>query len=97
MRNHRKRVAAPTLTYDHVLELLEKQGRRCAITGKEFTFCGGGVSTNVSIDRLDCDQPYEHGNVRLVCAAVNMMRQRLSDEELGQWCVDIAKGMGLWK
>lgn len=97
MRNQRRRVADSTLTFEHLLEVLEAQGRRCAITGKEFSFCGGGEPTNVSIDRLDCDRPYENGNVRLVCAAVNMMRQRLSDEELGQWCVDIAKGMGLWK
>lgn len=85
------------LEFSELLEILEKQGRRCAITGKEFTYSGGGERTNVSIDRIDSDKPYEKNNVRLVCAVVNAMRSRMTDDQFADWCVDIAKGLGRWK
>lgn len=84
-------------TFDYLLELLQKQNRRCAVTGKAFTFGGDEVGTNISIDRIDSNKPYSAGNVRLVCVAVNYMKRRMSDDELVDWCLDIVKGMGLWK
>jgi len=85
------------LEFSELLEILERQGRKCAITGKEFTYSGGGEPTNVSIDRIDCNRPYEKGNVRLICAVVNTMRSRMTDDQFANWCVDIAKGLGRWK
>ena len=84
-------------TFDYLLELLEKQNGRCAVTGKVFTFSGNEVGTNVSIDRIDSNKPYSAGNVRLVCAAVNYMKRRMNDNDLVDWCLDIVKGVGLWK
>jgi hypothetical protein len=84
-------------TFDYLLDLLDKQNRRCAVTGKTFTFGGDDVGTNISIDRIDSNKPYSAGNVRLVCVAVNHMKRRMSDDELVDWCLDIVKGMGLWK
>jgi hypothetical protein len=90
-------VAEESFTFEYVLDLLRKQNYRCAVTGKELTFHCDHDGTNVSIDRIDSTKPYGAGNVRLVCAAVNIMKHRMTDEQLGQWCMDIAKGMGLWK
>lgn len=90
-------VADDSFTMDYVFELYEKQNHRCAVTGKELTFHRDHDGANASIDRIDSTKPYAAGNVRLVCSAVNMMKHRMTDEQLGQWCIDIAKGMGLWK
>lgn len=46
--------------------------------------------TNASIDRINCDRGYVKGNVRLVCLAVNIMRNCLTDFELFGWAQDIA-------
>lgn len=89
--------AEESFTYEYLLELLEKQNRRCAITGVEFTHHYEHDGTNVSVDRIDSNKPYAAGNVQLVCLAVNYMKHRMSNEQLGKWCVAIAKGMGLWK
>jgi hypothetical protein len=89
--------ASDCFTLDHLLELLKKQDGRCAVTRKIFTFEGNAVGTNVSIDRIDSNKPYSAGNVRLVCVAVNYMKRRMNDDELLDWCLDIVKGMGLWK
>lgn len=89
--------AADCFTFDHLLELLEKQDGRCAVTRKIFTFEGNELGTNVSIDRIDSNKPYSAENVRLVCAAVNYMKRRMNDDELLDWCLDIVKGVGLWK
>lgn len=84
-------------TLEYVLDLLEKQNGRCAVTGKVFTFEGNEVGTNVSIDRIDSNKPYSAGNVRLVCSAVNYMKRRMNDNELVDWCLDVVKGAGSWK
>ena len=84
-------------TFEHLLDLLEEQDGKCAVTGKEFTFGGNYLGTNISIDRIDSNEPYSAGNVRLVCAAVNYMKGRMNDNELVDWCLDIVKGAGSWK
>jgi hypothetical protein len=89
--------AAECFTLAHLLELLEKQDGRCAVTRKVFTFGGDGAGTNVSIDRIDSNKPYSANNVRLVCSAVNYMKHRMNDDELVDWCLDIVKGVGPWK
>lgn len=82
------------LTIDQVMEVYEAQGGMCAITGVELTHSKHTPQTNASIDRIDADRGYERDNIRLVCAVVNIMRNRLTDEELGGWSLRIAKGLG---
>lgn len=83
-----------TLTLEDVMRVYERQGGLCAITGVELTHSAHTPQTNASIDRVDSDLGYEPDNVRLVCAVVNIMRNRLTDEELGGWSHRIAKGLG---
>jgi hypothetical protein len=92
-----KRNISFNITLEDVMALYEKQGGRCVITGVALTHSEESPYTNASIDRIDPDLGYENENIRLVCSLVNIMRMRLSDEELGEWSVMIAKGMGLWK
>lgn len=80
------------LTVEKLIELLEKQGRRCAISGVELTCLQGSgvVGTNASIDRIDSAGTYEPGNVQLVCRIVNVMKTDLPTGEFLEWCAIIA-------
>lgn len=76
------------LTADDLLEILERQGGRCALTGKQLTFVRGkgAVDTNASIDRLQAGGLYTKENIQLVCSAVNSFRRALSVEDFVSWC-----------
>lgn len=58
--------------------------QRCVATG-------AGSWTNISIDRIDNSQGYELSNIRLVCLAVNTMRNAMSDEEMVAWAKLVSK------
>ncbi len=81
------------LDIDFLCNLYEAQKGKCAISGRDLTFiCGEGIiGTNISIDRIDPMFDYSEDNVRLVCRQANIMKQRLSDEELASWCKDIVE------
>ena len=77
------------LTPEMLIELLAKQGGKCAITGVTLTCIlekGNRAWTNASIDRIIPGGPYILDNVRLTCARVNIMRSDMSDEEMLYWC-----------
>jgi len=85
------------LTLDDVTNAYEAQDGKCAVTGIELTHGEHTKHTNASIDRIDPERGYEPSNIRLVCSIVNVMRMRLSDEELGIWSLRIARGLGFCK
>lgn len=64
------------------------QDGRCAVTDVPMTHVQGAgrrIWTNVTVDRIDPDVGYVEGNVRLVCKAVNYMKNAMSDAEMFQW------------
>jgi hypothetical protein len=72
-----------------LLEVLEEQDGRCALTGVKLTNIlvkNRKVWTNASIDRIVSGGPYIRSNIQLVCAAVNGFRSQMSIEEFRQWC-----------
>lgn len=77
------------LTRDHLLQKLEEQQYRCALTGVPLT-CNlekGVISpTNASVDRIIAGGPYTIDNIQMVCRAVNMWRSDLSVPEFVSWC-----------
>ena len=82
-----------------MLELMEKQNHKCALTGLELTttWGKGEVDTNASVDRMDNDRGYTRDNIRLVCRRANTMRGTLTDEDFIRWCslvigTTVAKG-----
>lgn len=79
------------LDIDFLCKLYDDQEGLCALSGRPLTFiCGMGVVlTNISIDRIDPLGEYTEENVQLVCRQVNTMKQRLSRDELVEWCRDI--------
>lgn len=74
------------------MDMLRRQDSRCAVSGIEMTFSHNTPSSNASIDRIDNNAGYMKDNVRLVCSAVNIMRNRMTDEELVWWADAIVKG-----
>ena len=65
------------LSVEDILELLEKQNYKCALSGLDLT-CklekGKKFPHNVSIDRIKAGGPYTKDNIQLVCRAVNHWR-----------------------
>ncbi len=76
------------LTWQALMELLEKQGGKCALTGRTLTFDAGrgAVDTNCSLDRIHAGGPYTIENVQLVCAAINGFRRNLPMDVFIDWC-----------
>ncbi len=79
-RRHRKgarqRRIDFSLTIPDIAELIAKQKNRCAVTGLGFSaYKPGGLRIRPwipSLDRLDNAKGYDVGNVRIVCAFVNV-------------------------
>ena len=82
------------LTVDHLIDVLEKQGYRCALSGEPLTcFREKGIifRTNASIDRIDPKGPYTEDNIQLVCVAVNKFRIDMDVQEYIDWCRKVAE------
>lgn len=66
-----------TLTIEDLLEVLQSQNGKCALTGRDLQ-CrlvpGIPSPENASIDRIVAGGPYSKGNVQLICRDVNNFR-----------------------
>jgi hypothetical protein len=77
---------------EHLYQLWEDQGGRCALSGVYMTHHKDGEGRkdfNASMDRIHPAGPYTRDNVRLVCDRVNMMRHTLSENEFWWWVKNI--------
>lgn len=78
----RKR-AEVTIDQNYLLKLYDEQEGLCALSGVRMTWATGRMSpTSISVDRIDVNNGYVDGNVRLVCVAVNAFRSTMNDQEL---------------
>ena len=83
------------LTTDVVMEMLEKQEYKCAMTGDYLEFVTGGEldgknPRSCSIDRLDNGQGYSINNIQLTSVKVNLMRNKMCMEEFVKVCKQVA-------
>lgn len=76
------------ISMDHIIDLGNKTGWCCAITGRPFSL---GKLPNwdrrpfaPSIDRIESSGAYMSGNVRLVCAAVNLAMNEWGEDVFGE-------------
>lgn len=67
----------------HLANLLDRQGNRCAVTGIPFHFHGPYADRHLlpSPDRIDSDGHYEQGNLQIVCQFVNFWKSSMADVE----------------
>jgi hypothetical protein len=68
-----------SLVDQDVLDLWEKQNGQCAYTKLPLLATANQFNT-VSLDRVDSSKGYVVGNVQLVCAAINKMKQEYTEE-----------------
>lgn len=76
------------LTKYDLLEILEKQNYKCALSGISLTCLlgNGNIKTNASVDRIDAGGPYIKENIQMVCVILNKFRVNTSVEEFLWWC-----------
>lgn len=83
--NHAKlRGIKNTVSKEYLVDCLERQNRKCALTGDELWF--KDMKTNASIDRIDSSKGYEEGNIQWVTICANFAKQRMSNKEFLELC-----------
>jgi len=80
-----------SLTLDQVLDVLQTQNGKCALTGWNLEFTRGGDMggrnpQGCTLDRKDNSKGYTKENIQLVCCRVNIMRSNLSIEDFTNLC-----------
>lgn len=83
-----------------IIKLWKAQNGLCALTKIPMQMTNSVRSSRsrnlnqyrASVDRIDSEKGYIPGNIRLVCAYVNVMRSDMTDDELRFWCAAILKG-----
>jgi len=82
------------LTREDILDLLEQQDYKCALSGIPMT-CnlkkGVKFPYNVSIDRIDAGGSYSKDNIQLVCKSLNSFRNNTSLDEFIALCKAVAQ------
>lgn len=77
------------LTWQIILNKLEQQNFKCALTGVELTCFlkkGTKIMTNASVDRIIPGGAYTEDNIQMVCRSVNSWRSDLTVQEFVDWC-----------
>jgi hypothetical protein len=78
------------LTPEFVVELYEKQEGVCALTGWPIGWPEKGLTSTVSIDRIDSSEGYLKENVQLLHKDVNMAKQQYSQSYFVEMCKAVA-------
>jgi hypothetical protein len=78
------------LTRDSLRRLWDEQSGRCALSGVELSTARNRWDT-ASLDRIDGDEGYRLGNLRIVADAVNRMRGNMEDATFAYWCLRVAE------
>ena len=75
----------------YLIDILQTQNNRCALTGweLEFTHGGGLHRTNplvCTMDRINNNQGYIRGNVQLTCWHPNKIKNNMSNDDFIKMC-----------
>ena len=89
-----------SITMEYILELLEKQEYKCALSGIHLimskTFSkdrtNQASSTTASLDRIDSSKGYIPGNVQWVHKDVNLMKNKFDN----QYFINMCKNINQW-
>lgn len=82
------------LSRDELLEVLENQDYKCALSGVQMTCnleLGKTFWTNASVDRIKAGGPYTKENIQLVCRGLNSWRSAIPLEEFIWWCQQVVQ------
>lgn len=88
----KKRNLPIDIDLEYLLELYEKQNKKCALTGIDFVL-ERTIENNKhftpygpSIDKIDHNKGYTKDNIRLVCVMVNLSLNTFGDECFDKMC-----------
>jgi hypothetical protein len=79
--NSVKNAKLPNVDPEVVVEIVERQNNRCAMSHRKFCFCAVRFCPlRPSLDRIDNNEGYEIDNVQFVCMCLNFGRENTSFE-----------------
>ena len=82
------------LSFDFLMELWERQGGKCAISGLQMTHTcrpEDPHAHNVSLDRIDSNINYRTSNVHFVCVIINTMKWNLPMSDFVSLCRSVVE------
>lgn len=82
------------ISIEYIWDLYEKQNRKCALSGIDLKFSRNkkkDKTGTASLDRIDSSKGYIEGNVQWVHKTVNMMKNKLNQQEFINICKMIAQ------
>lgn len=99
--NAKNRGLEVNINKEDIKALWDNQKGLCAITSLPMEKVKVARATRsrflnqfrASVDRIDSEKGYVKGNIRMVCAYVNVMKSDQTDEQLKFWCEKILKGL----
>ena len=74
------------LTIEFIWDLYISQDKKCALSGLDIGWPEKGLTSTVSIDRIDSSEGYLTTNVQLLHKDVNFMKQQFSQEYFIEVC-----------
>jgi len=88
IKNVRSKKYEVHIDHTDLMELWEKQGGRCALSGVMMThhiYRGDRKDFNVSIDRIRPHEGYTKDNIQLVAWRVNIMKNDMDEAMMSWW------------
>lgn len=70
-------------------KLFIKQNKKCALTGWDIKFGCEDIGTTASVDRIDSNKGYIHGNIQFVHKTVNRCKSWYSEEDFYKICAAV--------
>lgn len=80
------------ITIEEAWEVFVEQDGKCVLTGEELIFPPTtnrhtrSANLTASLDRIDSTKGYTKDNIQWVHKVINIMKNRLSDEQFIDWC-----------
>lgn len=91
--NRERNIEKGHLTITYMLGLYDKQGGRCALSGRNLslgTIIQGKYEPNVlSLDRIDPTKGYIEGNIQLTTSQANMAKGQCTNKGFLDFCKDV--------
>ena len=100
-----KRRIAFDIDRDDILDLYEKQDKKCALTGIKMTHVrddpehgiGHHYLYNISVDRIDSNGIYEKGNIQLICSILNQIKWDIPNDVFIKTCKQFVRHNNITK
>lgn len=81
------------ITKEIVWKQYIKQNRKCALSGQRISF----ADKTASVDRIDSNVGYIPSNIQIVHKIINIMKNKLQDEDFIYWCNLVAYNNVSWR